>query len=132
APVCSIDLFPTILAATGTPQPADRPIDGISLLDHLKSGGDSALAERDLFWHFPHYRHAPGPYSIIRRGDWKLIKFWEGITELYHLGDDLGETHNLAETMPEKVDELETALLARLKADGAKLPRPNPDFKAEN
>ena len=39
--------------------------------------------ERDtLVWHFPHYRHRPGPYSIIRRGPWKLIHFWEGQDEL--------------------------------------------------
>ncbi len=127
-PISSIDIFPTVLEAAEVAQPEDRPIDGLSLLAHLKSGGEKAVDREDLFWHFPHYRHAPGPYSIIRRGNWKLIKFWEGTHELFDLEKDLGETTNLASRMPDKVKELETALLERLEADGAKLPKPNPDY----
>jgi arylsulfatase A-like enzyme len=114
----------------GSSLPADRPIDGLSLLPHLKSGGAEAVGRDELLWHFPHYRHAPGPYSIIRKGDWKLIKFWEGIHELYNLADDLGETNNLAAAEPDKVKELDALLVERLKATGAKLPKPNPEFTA--
>jgi arylsulfatase A-like enzyme len=128
-PVSSIDLFPTIMEATETELPNDRPIDGLSLLDHLKSGGKKAPKRETLIWHFPHYRHAPGPYSIIRKGDYKLIKFWEGIYELYDLRNDLGEANNLAESKPGLVKKLETVLVARLKADGARLPKPNPAYK---
>ena len=110
-------------------QDEDRPIDGLSLLDHLESGGKKAPKRETLIWHFPHYRHAPGPYSIIRKGDYKLIKFWEGIYELYDLRNDLGEANNLAESKPGLVKKLETELVARLKADGAKLPRNNPEYK---
>ena len=131
APVSSIDLFPTILDAAGVDLPKNRAIDGLSLQDHLLSGAKKPLGRKDLHWHFPHYRHAPGPYSIIRRDNWKLIKFWEGIYELYDLEKDLGETKNLAEAMPDKVRELDAALLARLKVDGAKLPRPNPEYKGK-
>ncbi len=131
-PVCSIDLFPTILELTGATIPDDRPLDGLSIAGHLKSGGAESLNRDDLFWHFPHYRHPPGPYSILRRGDWKLIKFWEGSHELYHLGDDLGETTDLAGSFPDRVAELDAALLARLESDGAKLPRPNPAFVASD
>lgn len=130
APVCSIDLFPTILESAGVKLPSDRPIDGLSLMSHLKSGGQKSLNRDDLYWHFPHYRHNPGPYSIIRKGDWKLIKFWAGPFELFNLSQDIGEKKNLAEDHPEKVKELDTLLLKRLKADSAKLPRPNPDFVA--
>lgn len=127
-PASSIDLFPTILDAAGVPLPDDRPIDGLSLLPHLISGGKSDLDRETLIWHFPHYRHAPGPYSIIRKGDWKLIKFWEGIYELYHLEDDLGEENNLAESKPELVKELETILTRELEEQEAKLPRINPGY----
>lgn len=129
APVSSIDLFPSILEATGTQLPKDRPIDGLSLIQHLRSEATKSLGRESLFWHFPHYRHAPGPYSIIRKRKWKLIKFWEGIYELYDLDKDLGETKNLADLMPGVVRELEQELLARLRKDEAKLPRPNPEFQ---
>ena len=127
--VSSIDLFPTILEAAGVQAPKDRAIDGLSLLPHLRSGGETCIGRDTLYWHFPHYRHNPGPYSILRKGDWKLIKFWTGTRELYNLGDDLGETKDLAGTMPGKVKELEAELLAGLEAQEAKLPRPNPEFK---
>ena len=117
------------MEATGTGLPKDRPIDGLSLTRHLKSGGKNSPERETLIWHFPHYRHAPGPYSIIRKGDYKLIKFWEGIYELYDLKNDLGEANNLAESKPGLVEKLESELIARLKADGAKLPRKNPEFQ---
>jgi hypothetical protein len=45
------------------------------------------------------------------------------------LKNDLGEANNLAESKPGLVKKLETELVARLKADGAKLPRTNPEYK---
>ncbi|MFP6883621.1 MAG: sulfatase [Roseibacillus sp.] len=127
-PVCSIDIFPTVLEVAGSKLPGDRAIDGLSLMPHLKSGGTVKLQRDDLLWHFPHYRHAPGPYSIIRQGDHKLIKFWVGPIELYDLGEDLAEANNLAAAMPKRVSELDTLLLKRLRETGARLPRRNPDF----
>jgi arylsulfatase A len=129
-PVSSIDIFPTIMEAAGRSNPIDRPIDGVSLMSHFRSNGECCLGRESLFWHFPHYRHNPGPYSIIRKGDWKLIKFWAGPTELYNLAEDLGETKDLFGTMPDKAKELEEELLAGLKAQEAKLPKPNPEYKA--
>ncbi len=128
-PVSSIDFFPTILDAAEVASPSPRVIDGLSLLPHLKSGGAQSLGRDSLIWHFPHYRHDPGPYSIIRNGDWKLIKFWEGVHELYDLQSDLGETTNLAESMPGKVEELESELLSKLTEQEAKLPIANPGFE---
>jgi arylsulfatase A-like enzyme len=100
------------------------------LLPHLRDG--VPLERETLIWHFPHYRHEPGPYSIIRQGDWKLIKFWEGTYELYDLEHDLGEAADLALAMPEKVEALDALLMEHLRTQGAKLPRPNPDHTAES
>ena len=130
-PVCSIDIFPTILEAAGISPPDDRAIDGMSLVDHLKSGGRNKLSRDELIWHFPHYRHAPGPYSIIRKADWKLIHFYEGQQELYNLQQDLGEQNNLSESMPAKVRELEQRLMQRLQQMNAKMPTANPDYVAK-
>ena len=128
-PVTSVDYFPTIAEVTGLDLPEGRDIDGLSLAKHLSSQGKQKLARDAIYWHFPHYRHNPGPYSIIREGDWKLIKFYGGPMELFDLKNDLGETKNLAAAMPEKVKGLESRLLAHLKSVGAKMPKPNPAAK---
>lgn len=126
-PVISVDLLPTIAQATGVTPPKDRDIDGRSLVEQLKNPS-KPLNRESLVWHFPHYRHPPGPYSIIRSDDWKLITWYEGQTELYRLSDDLGEQNDLAATMPEKVAELKAALMKELNSEGAKLPRKNPSY----
>ena len=121
-PVASIDLLPTIAAAVGTRPPADRPIDGIDLGPALRGG---KLAERALFWHFPHYRHGPGhdPYSVVRQGDWKLIRFYDPAkTELYNLAEDLGEANDLAASEQDKARQLAALLDEGLGAVGARLP----------
>ena len=126
-PATSVDFFPTLLEMAGVAPPKDRAIDGVSLVPVLKQTGK---LDRDaIYWHFPHYRFARGPYSIIRNGDWKLIKWYqEDGSELFNLADDLGETRDLAKEMPEKVRQLDAKLTAWLKSAGAKLPRPNPDY----
>ncbi len=130
-PACSIDIFPTLLTAAGIDIPDDRAIDGVSLVEHLKSAGKKPLGRDELLWHFPHYRHAPGPYSIIRKGDWKLLRYDEGITKLFNLKDDLGESKNLAADMPEKVNELDERLTQILADVEARIPRPNPAFRGK-
>ncbi len=121
-PVASIDLLPTIAAAVGTRPPADREIDGIDLGPALRGGN---LPERALFWHFPHYRHGPGhdPYSVVRKGDWKLIRFYDPAkTELYNLADDLGEANDLAAAEQDRADQLSALLDEGLQDVGARLP----------
>lgn len=131
SPVSSIDIFPTICSAAGVALPTDRAIDGENLMPVLSEKGS---VQRDaLFWHFPHYRGDDVvPYSIVRSGSWKLIKRYDGSAfELFNLEDDLGETRDLSEHMPDKVQELDVALQSWLETVGAKLPRPNPDYRVE-
>jgi len=127
-PACSVDFFPTLLEIAGVDLPEDRAIDGESLVSLLRGTGKP---KRDaLYWHFPHYRGGLGPHSIIRRGDWKMIKrYAEDKRELYNLADDLSETTDLAEANPERVKELDTKLAVWLKETGAKMPVPNPDYR---
>ncbi len=131
-PITSVDYFPTILAAASQEPPSDRVIDGWDLMPLLTQTGP--LGRGALYWHFPHYRGIKDgvPYSIIRYGDWKLIKRYEGQPfELFNLRDDIGEQRDLSGKMPEKVGELDARLTAWLKRCGARLPKPNPDYEPE-
>ncbi|MEM9237066.1 MAG: sulfatase, partial [Verrucomicrobiota bacterium] len=94
-PVIGMDFYPTMLELAGLPLKPKQHADGVSLLPVLKGG---EIAERPLFWHYPHYGNQGGePSSIIRSGDWKLIYYHEdGRQELYHLKDDIGEQKDLA------------------------------------
>jgi arylsulfatase A len=120
-PVSSVDFFPTVCEAAGVGLPKDRDIDGESLVPILSQKG--SLSREAIYWHFPHYRGDVVPYSIIRKGEWKLIKRYEGKTfELFNLESDIGEKNDLSEQMPQKVKELDTLLNHWLKTTHAKLP----------
>ncbi len=129
-PVISVDFMPTICTTVGIKTPAGREIDGEDLTPLLKQSGK--LKRDAIYWHFPHFRgRGIPPYSIIRAGDWKLLKRYAGKPEfeLFNLAEDLGETKDLAPDMPKKVKELDAKLAAALKKQGAKMPQPNPNYK---
>jgi len=129
AVVGPIDLYPTILDALGLERPAGHTIDGVSFLPVLRGTGK---LERDAFfiW-FPHLV----PAVSVREGDWKLIRRFEphpdypDLLELYNLKDDLGETTNLAEEMPEKVRHLNALIDRFIQETGAAVPKPNPAYR---
>jgi arylsulfatase A-like enzyme len=127
-PVIGTDFYPTILQLLGLPLRPEQHVDGVSLVPLLK--GDH-IAPRPLFWHYPHYGNQGGePSSIIHQGDWKLIHYWEdGRNELYHLPDDIGEQHDLASKDVKRTAQLWAELQAWLKETGAKLPKPNPEYR---
>ncbi len=130
-PAVHVDLFPTLLDATGASVPPDYPLDGTSLLPLLRC--PSASLDRDaIYAHFPGYLQAyipeavwrTTPVSTIRMGDWKLLEFLEdGRLELYNLRDDLGETHNLTAARPDMARQLHARLAAWRDKIGAAMPR---------
>ncbi len=155
-PIINIDLFPTFLAAARAPAPEGKMLDGESLLPLFTAQG--ALRREAIFWHFPGYLDDPvvrgresdarlgfrtRPVSVIRKGAWKLHLFHEewqldggrakldtnDAVELYHLADDPGERHDLAEMDKTRRNELLTDLLAWFEETGALLPNErNPDY----
>ncbi len=128
APVVSPDLFATFLELAGAEKGS---VDGVSLLPLLKGG--EADPARALFWHYPHYSNQGGrPGGVVRRGDWKLIEHYEdGRKEIFNLGDDPGETADLAAANPDVVRDLHAKLVEWRSAVGAKMPTPNPDWKGD-
>lgn len=129
-PVSGTDFYPTILDLAGLPLKPDQHSDGVSLLPLLNG---SRLPERSLIWHYPHYGNQGGdPSGIIRRGDWKLIHYYEdGHDELYNLKTDLSETTDMAAQNPRMVKELSTKLLDYLKNVNARMPEKDPQYSAE-
>ena len=115
-PVSNLDFYPTILEIAGLKKPADKNLDGISIAPVFT--GEGNVEERPLYWHFPIYlqggdiecqdilfRTRPG--SAVRKGDWKLIQYFENNDlELYNLKEDIGEKNNLAESNSGKAKEL--------------------------
>ena len=127
-PMQSVDLLPTLAAATGAPLPSGVTMDGLDLLPSLRGG--EALPRRDLFWHYPHWGNQGGaPGGALLSGPWKWVERFgpDGIEgELYHLVDDPGEVADQAEADPDRAAAM-GARLARWRAEvGARMPRPNP------
>jgi arylsulfatase A-like enzyme len=131
--VSSIDFYPTLLEIAGVEPKPGQILDGESILPLLKQTGKP---KRDaIFCHFPHgLGRLNAPATYVRKGPWKLIRFYEPTEhfpneyELYNLEDDLGETNNLADRMPEKVRELDRLIDRFLEATDALVPVPNPKY----
>jgi arylsulfatase A-like enzyme len=126
-PVISNDLYPTLLGLAGLPVPEDHAPDGVSLVPLLE--GKGAIADRPLFWHYPHYSNQGGrPGGAVRVGSYKLLEsFEDGKAELYDLAADPGEARDLAAAQPERVREMKKLLEDWRTAVGAQMPSPNPD-----
>ncbi len=129
-PVSGIDFYPTFLELAGIPVPQEQIIDGRSMVSLLRGERDGEIAERDLFWHYPHYGNQGGePSSIIRNGTWKLIHYYEdGHDELYNLDSDPGERNNLFAQYRSKAAELRQRLDFWLIDVDAKFPIPDPEY----
>jgi arylsulfatase A-like enzyme len=125
-----IDVYPTLLDVLGLDRPEQQIIDGISYAAVLT--GKGKLAREAYFNYHPHAGKNRAGGVWVRSGDYKLLR-WFGNPdeyELYNLRDDLAETNNLAEQLPEKVEALSALIRDFLQETGATYPRPNPAFRA--
>jgi arylsulfatase A-like enzyme len=129
-PVTSPDFYPTMLELAGLDPMPKQHADGESILPLLK-GGDT-LGREAIFWHYPHYGNQGGtPGSSVRRGDYKLIEFFEGgRIELYNLEEDIGETKNLVEAEPALARQLHMMLVEWRESVDAIIPEKNPAWEA--
>ena len=133
-PVITTDLYPTILELARLPLRPQQHVDGVSL-QPLLSGQQDTLEREAIYFHYPHYHHinTMGPAGAVRAGDYKLVEVFEtGKVELYNLRDDLGETNDLAASMPELAAKLTKMLHDWRDHSGAVMTTENPDYKAEN
>lgn len=116
-PVISYDVMATVLdyAAPGFAMP--KGTEGGSWKPLLLSGGKAPVKRPiDRFvWH--QAVEVAHPQSAIRRGDYKLLYFWdtqEGL--LFDLVNDLRETRDAAKQKPDIAAQLESELKAHVRA----------------
>ena len=109
------DMLPTFCDVAGTKTPAD--IDGLSMLNVLTGKDDQQKKHEYLYWEL-------GGQQAIRMGDYKAYRRNRGKTELYNLGQDIGEQNDIADKMPDLTAKM-TKLFetARTESDVFKLPQ---------
>jgi arylsulfatase A-like enzyme len=125
--VISTDFYPTMLEMAGLPLRPGQHKDGTSIVPVLLD--KTLMSPRPIFWHYPHYGNQGGnPGAAVLFGDFKLIHFFEdNRIELYNIEQDIGETENLADKIPEKKQELFLLLQKWKKEVGARMPIQNPE-----
>ena len=129
-PVTGADLYPTVLDLCGLPLRPKQHVDGVSLKPVL-TGGE--LADRPLYWHYPHYGNQGGePHAILLEDGWKLIHYYEdGRNELYHLASDVGETSDVIRSHPARGAAMWEQLDRWLDEAGARRPVQDPRYDAK-
>ncbi|NQZ60372.1 MAG: sulfatase, partial [Lentisphaeraceae bacterium] len=144
-PITSVDFLPTFAKMAQAKEPTSQPVDGVSILPLLRG---KKLPKRSIFWHYPLYlsgvkegKVIPAfgtkekfwravPSSMICRGDWKLMHFFEDDSiRLYNVAQDIAESKDLSKENPEIAQKLFEELKAWQKETKAVIPdQQNPLF----
>jgi arylsulfatase A-like enzyme len=119
-PVISLDVHPTIAAATGQTISPDWKIDGVNLLPFV-TGAAGGRPHETLYWRM-------GAKHAIRDGDWKVTVEPGTPPGLFNLAQDIGEKTDLAATHPEKLKEL----VAKYDAWSAQMSEPSGERGGKN
>lgn len=103
--VQSLDLFPTLVEIAGGNSAKYPDLDGASLLSSVTQ--KCSLKKRTLF----SYRAYEDLYASVRDGDWKLLAYRSGKTELFNIAKDWKEQSNLSQTNPKIEAKLKKKLM---------------------
>ena len=97
-PVISLDLYPTFCNLAGAQPHHQELLDGVDLIPFLGEEA-SGITHDILYW----YGENKG---AVRQGKYKYCNYM-GKVELYNLADDLAESKDLSESLPEVLKELD-------------------------
>jgi arylsulfatase A-like enzyme len=108
--LAAVDVFPTLLAATGTQPPANYQSDGEDRLAVFK--GETLARRKPLFWWWQGSHGGDDwPAFAMRDGPWVLtLDETQQRRELHHLIQDRFQAQNLADTEPERVQQMTRAI----------------------
>jgi len=132
-PVCGVDLLPTLCELVGIPAPADRTLDGVSILPVLKDDKTKLIRKQPLYWQF-NASHSK-PKVTIRMGDWVLLATLTGPEakptgailketmenlkvaeldefELYNVTKDIGQSEELSQQEPGRLLQMKAVMSA--------------------
>ena len=119
-PIVGWDFFPTVSEIIGNENKLSSSFDGGSLLSVFENG-NGAIVNRNteaLIFHFPWFNGEPE--SAIRLGDFKLIKNIDSKkTWLFNIVNDIEESNDLSETMPDRKIKMEEILTNYLENNNA-------------
>ncbi len=122
------DMFPTILALTGSAAPQNHVLDG-KRLDTLLAGKPDRARDEKFLMHYPHSPHRSDYFTAFRDSDWKVIYHYfpsevsEGSHyQLFNLKADPFEQKNLAKTEPAELKRMMQGLAAGLEKQAAVYP----------
>ena len=112
---CSFaDLMPTLAELAGAFSHVPRAVDGLSIVPTLSGRADGQKKHAFMYWEWHLYdwgQHQVVPYGLmqaVRLGDWKAVRHRSDQPfELYDLGQDPGETTNVATQHPEIIGKIE-------------------------
>ena len=114
-PVTGWDLLPTAYDLAGGEAPLPKELDGGSLRSIFENGNRGVVERHNdsLVFYYPWYDSVP--MSIIRRGDYKLIKDLNtNESRLFNLSEDIGESVDLSERHPQISAKLNAAMMEYL------------------
>ena len=100
-PVSALDLGGTVVALSGAEVPEGKPLDGVNLIPYLTGENKGEPHEAIYLRQFDRNRFA------VRQGNEKILIPWKGgKAQLYDLRKDPGESTDLADRFPDKVEHL--------------------------
>ncbi len=95
----ALEVFPMLVEAAGASLPENVQLDGFDMLPVLQERAESE--RKSMFW------ERQGEYGA-RLGTWKLVESRRG-SGLFDLSEDVAESNNLAEEVPEVLERVQQA-----------------------
>ena len=131
------DILPTFCELAGVESPADRSIDGESIVRVLR--GEDFKRKKPVCWNFPTHEYSFIPPMVLREGRYSLVAYFNAKAqkqtwmdwiktaraerfELYDVGRDFGQRKDLSALLPDKTAELAAQLEAAWKNIQAEAP----------